>query len=69
MLEVLLQSLPQRIGNLVESNKLLNPQHVDVISRGPRVQALDDGGNVTKDTGVHQGWKTKEGSHIGFILK
>lgn len=55
MLEVLLQSLSQRIGNLVESDKLLNPQHVDVIPRGTRVQALDDGGNVTKDTGIHQG--------------
>lgn len=31
MLEVLLQSLSQRIGNLVESDELLNPQHVDMI--------------------------------------
>ena len=56
MLEVLLEALPQRVGNLVEADELLDPQHLRVIARRARVQALDDGRHVAEDAGVHEGW-------------
>lgn len=43
VLEVLLQSLPQRVWNLVEADELPNSDHLSVIARCPRVQPLDDG--------------------------
>lgn len=43
VLEVLLQSLPQRVWNLVEADELPNSDHLGVIARCPRVQPLDNG--------------------------
>lgn len=43
MLEVLFQTLPQWIGNLMEADELLDAQHLRVVARSARVQALDDG--------------------------
>lgn len=57
MLEVLLQPLPQRVGDLVEPDELPHAQHLGVVAGRPGVQTLDDGRDVSKDTGVHQGWK------------
>lgn len=55
VLEILLQPLPQRVGDLVEADELLDAQHLGVIARRARVQPLDDGGDVAKDAGVHEG--------------
>lgn len=54
MLEILLQSLPQRVRYLVEPDELSDPQHLRVVPCGPRVQPLYDGGNVAEDAGVHE---------------
>lgn len=43
MLEVLFQALPQRVWDLVEADELLDTQHLSVVARSARVQALDDG--------------------------
>lgn len=43
MLEVLFQALPQRVWDLVEADELLDTQHLRVVVRSARVQALDDG--------------------------
>lgn len=43
MLEVLFQALPQRVWDLVEADELLDTQHLRVVARSARVQALDDG--------------------------
>ena len=56
VLEVLLQALPQGVGNLVEADELLDPQHLRVVASRARVQALDDGRHVAEDAGVHEGW-------------
>lgn len=56
MLEVLLQALPQRVGDLVEADELADSQHLGVIAGRPRVQPLDDCRDVAKDTGIHQCW-------------
>lgn len=34
MLEVLFQALPQRAGDLVEADELLDTQHLRVVARG-----------------------------------
>lgn len=57
VLEILLQSLAQRIRYLVESDKLSYAQHLRMISRCSRVQPLDDRRHITKDTGVHERWE------------
>lgn len=54
VLEVLLQTLPQATGNLVEADELFDAQHLRVVPRRARVEPLDDGRNVAKDAGVHQ---------------
>lgn len=53
-LEVLLQSLSQRIRNLMKPNKLPHPQHLSMIPGSSRVQSLDDGGYVTEYTCIHE---------------
>jgi hypothetical protein len=55
VLEVLLQALPQWVGDLVEADEFFDPEHLQVVPRRTRVQPLDDGRHITKDTGVHQG--------------
>lgn len=54
VLEVLLQPLPQWVGNLVKANKLLDPQHLCMVACCTRVQSLDDGRDISKDTGIHE---------------
>lgn len=54
VLEVLLQPLPQRVGYLVEADELPDAQHLGVVARRARIEALDDGRNVAEDAGVHQ---------------
>lgn len=54
VLEVLLQPLPQRVGNLVEADELPNSDHLGVIARRPGVQPLDNGRHVPEDAGIHQ---------------
>ena len=60
VLEVLLQPLPQRVGDLMEADELLHPQHLQVVACRARVQPLDDGRHVPEDAGVHQGWWREE---------
>lgn len=58
VLEVLLQPLPQWVWNLVKAYELLDPQHLSVIAGRTGVQPLDDGRDVSKNTGVHEGCNT-----------
>jgi len=53
VLEVLLQPLPQRVRDLVETDEFFDPEHLEVIPGRTGVQPLDDGGHVPKDAGVH----------------
>ena len=53
-LEVLLQPLFERVGDLVELVELPQPLHGRVVPSGARVQALNDGADIAKDRGVHQ---------------
>ena len=57
MLEVLLEPLPQWVGDLVEADELLDLLHLGVIAGRAAVEPLDDGTDVAKDAGVHQGWE------------
>lgn len=57
-LEVLLQPLPQRVGDLVETHELADTQHLRVVAGSAGVQPLDDGAHVTEDARVHQGCKS-----------
>lgn len=43
MLEVLLQPLPEWVGDLVEADELPDSQHLGVVAGRPGVQPLDDG--------------------------
>ena len=54
MLEVLLETLTKRIGDLVEAYELFNLLHLCVVASCARVQALNDGAHVTEDTSVHK---------------
>lgn len=54
VLEVLLQPLSQRVGNLVKADEFFHPQHLSVIASRARVQPLDDGRDVPKNTGIHE---------------
>lgn len=54
MLEVLLQSLAERIGNLMEADELTYSEHLGVVASSTGVEALNDGGNVAEDAGIHQ---------------
>lgn len=66
MLEVLFQALPQGVWNLMEADELLDTQHLRVVAGRAGVQALDDGGHVAKDAGVHEGWGEEAGGpHMG----
>lgn len=56
VLEVLLQPLPQRVGNLVEADEFFDSQHLQVVSGCARIQPLDDSGHIPKDAGVHESW-------------
>ena len=57
VLEVLLQTLPQRIRYLMEADEFSYAKHLRVVTGGARVQALDDGRDVAEDAGVHQSLK------------
>ena len=54
MLEVLLEALTERIGDLVEANELFNLLHLCVVAGRARVQPLYNGTHVTEDAGVHE---------------
>ena len=54
MLEVLLEALTERIGDLVEANELFNLLHLCMVTSRARVQPLYNGTHVTEDTGVHE---------------
>ena len=68
MLEVLLQTLSERVWDLVETDELLHLLHLGVVPRRARVQALDDGTHVAKDARVHQRWQTKVTLHISHDI-
>jgi len=57
VLEVLLEALAERIGNLVEANELLDLLHLGVVARRARVETLNDGAHVAKDARVHQSYR------------
>ena len=59
-LEILLQALLERVGYLVELVKLSDSLHGRVVASGARVQALNDGRNIAKDWGVHEGYREKQ---------
>jgi hypothetical protein len=61
VLEVVLHTLPERVWDLVEADELLHPHDVGVVACRARVQALDDGRNVTEDARVHQCCKWEYG--------
>lgn len=61
MLEILLQALAQGVGDLVEADELLDPEHLRVVAGCARVQALDDSRDVAKDAGVHQSCNERAG--------
>lgn len=54
MLEVLLETLTERIGDLMEAYELFNLLHLCVVASCARVQPLNDGAHVTEDTSVHK---------------
>lgn len=54
MLEILLKSLSEWIGDLMKSYELANAVHLSVVACCSRVQSLDDGGDVSEDGGIHQ---------------
>lgn len=54
MLEILLQSLPERIRDLMEPYKLSDPEHLRMIPGCAAVQPLDNRRNITEDAGIHQ---------------
>lgn len=55
VLEVLLEALAQRVGDLVEADELSHPQHLCMVAGSARVQPLDDGRHVAEDAGIHEG--------------
>jgi len=61
MLKVLLQPLPERVGDLVKTNELPDSQHLGVVAGCSWVEPLDDSRHIPEDAGVHQGWRWKEG--------
>lgn len=60
VLEILLQSLSERVWDLVESDELFHAEHLHVVPRRSRIQPLDDGRNVPKNAGVHQSWRGQD---------
>ena len=54
MLEVLFQSLTERVWNLVEADELFDLLHLSMVARRAGVQSLDDGAHITEDAGIHQ---------------
>ena len=54
-LKVLLQPLLERVGYSVELDKLLNVEHLGVVSGGAGVEPRDHGAHVAENGGVHQG--------------
>lgn len=52
-LKILFKPLTERIGHLVKTNKLLDSQHLRVVTSRSGIQPLDDGADVAKDAGVH----------------
>ncbi len=57
MLKVLLQPLFQGIGDLVELVELAHPLHGRMVAGRARVQPLDDGADISENTGVHESCK------------
>lgn len=55
VLKVLLEALPQRVGDLMEADEFPQPRHLRMVPGRPTIQPLDDGRHVTEDRGVHQG--------------
>lgn len=53
MLEVLLESLPQRVGDLMKAYKLFYSQHLHVIPCSSRIQSLDYCRYISKNTRIH----------------
>lgn len=54
VLEILLQTLSQRVRNLVEANEFPDTQQLRVVSRRARVKSLYDRRNISKDRRIHQ---------------
>ncbi len=53
-LEIFFEPLAKRVGHLVKSNKLFDPQHLCVVASRAGVKPLNDGADITEDTGIHQ---------------
>ena len=53
VLEVLFQTLAERVRNLVEANELFDFLHLGVVASSSRVESLDDGAHVAEDARVH----------------
>jgi len=64
VLEVLLQPLPQGVGDLVEADELAHAQHLGVVACCARVQPLYDGRHVAEDAGVHQSWEEERRGEV-----
>lgn len=53
-LEVLQHALLELLGQTVDADEVLQVLHSCVVEGAAGVHALDDGGHVTEDQGVHQ---------------
>jgi hypothetical protein len=62
-LKVLFKALSQRIGDLVEADKLAHAQHLCMVACSARVQSLDDRRDIAEYTSIHKCCETKYG-HI-----
>ena len=58
---VVLNSLPQRTGNLVKPDEFSNLLHLRVVAGSGGVQSRYDGGHITKYGSVKKSWKGKCG--------
>lgn len=67
VLEILLQPLPQWIGNLVKADELFDPQHLSMVASRARVQSLNDGRDIPKNTGIHESWNGQWRIKVSFI--
>ena len=54
VLKVVLDALPQGIGDLVKADEFLNTHYMRVVAGRARVEALDDGRDVAENRGVHE---------------
>jgi len=68
-LEVFLQALSQRVGNLVEADELTHTQHLCMVTGSAWVKPLDNRRDIPKYTCIHKSCKTSEDRALWPFLK